>query len=213
MPSLPSHPEPLPPLSAADENVVVALIVNDLDVLQAATACGLSPATLLALTTRPDIAAYLAAERVLRNLRLERQALTALSRLLTAGPAATKQLDHHNVEARRSANSVLRAIRHNPADPSAAAPRGRRPATAPDAPALHAQQPAADLENPALAAAAPGRQPEGDSNLGHNSADQATAPTLAPLPPRTTGRQSDNAGPGIRPFAPQSKATPLGMTG
>jgi|GEM_PF-6785823 len=104
-------PPSLPPLSLQDEAVVLALILNNHDVFAAAGTTNLTPTQLIAYSTRPHIAAYLAAERALTKAGLERQALTTLARVLNPPPYPTKQLDHHNQESRRSATNILRHLR------------------------------------------------------------------------------------------------------
>ncbi|HYE62326.1 MAG TPA: hypothetical protein VD997_10040 [Phycisphaerales bacterium] len=123
-------PAPLLPLAAPDESALLALILNNFDIFQAASDCRQTPAFLIAFSTRPDIAAYLAAYRALTNLGLERSALDTLSRLLSPPHNATKQLDHHKVESRRSATTILRAIRSQQ-EPRASAREPSRPAPIP----------------------------------------------------------------------------------
>lgn len=128
----------LPPLSPQDENIVLALILNDNDIFAASDTTALTPIKLLALSTRPDIAGYLAAYRRLTLTGIERQALATLARLLNPQPNPTPQTELQNIEARRAATAILRHIRAGATIP--------RPA--PRAPNPPAPQPANDHTTP-----------------------------------------------------------------
>ncbi|HYE63006.1 MAG TPA: hypothetical protein VD997_13500 [Phycisphaerales bacterium] len=177
---VPTSDIPLPPLSPPDQALVLSLILSDFDLLHAASETRIPPTDILALTTRPDIAAYLTAHRALTHARLEHLALATLERLLTPPPHPTKQLDHHNTESRRSATTILRAITQarlqlTPTSPTRQ--RGFSPRSRAQAPEPHA------TTNSPSAPTPPDSHPSHDSHDSHDSHESYHPHPPSPTPP------------------------------
>ena len=159
-----SSPDPLPPLPTRDQALLYALLHNDFDPLLASNSTQTDPFDFIALSQRPDIAQYIRAHKELTYARMEAQALETLARLLNPPPYPTKQLDHHNSESRRSANSILRAV-----------------AKAREAELLRSRQanqsPRSSSSSPPPPTPTPPTRPTRPANINPPAAPSTTAPT------------------------------------